>query len=259
MTTTGTDQTIAFPEGGYRYARGVFQYSAGVAALPGFAIERVRFQQPIPLEEGFDVIAAHLGAIGRPLAALCACELRSPAPFSERGFLDFNRVYAGTLERWGLVRGERNPVARTNVCPRIGAPATPAFQAFSYTVPADDDAAPPSFVVSGGGEAPDGHASYREVMVRLGDTSPEGLRAKLGYVMTEMERRLAVLGFGWRDAAAVQAYTVHDIGALVFDEIVQRGGLTTGLTWHMARPPIVDMEVEMDLRCARRELALSWP
>jgi hypothetical protein len=258
MTTTSTE-TTASPEGGYRYAKGVFQYSAGVAALPGFAIERVRFQQAVPLADGFDAIAAHLRAIGRPLTALCACELRSPAPFSERGFHDFNRIYAGTLERWQLLRGDHNPVARTNVCPRVGAPATPAFQAFSYTVPADDDAGPPSFVVSGGGEAPDGHASYREVMVRLGDTSPDGLRAKLGYVMTEMERRLAVLGFGWREAAAVQAYTVHDIGALVFDEIVQRGALTTGLTWHLARPPIVDMEVEMDLRCARREIALSWP
>ncbi|MCR8958524.1 hypothetical protein M0765_012545 [Variovorax sp. S2] len=252
-------EVVDFPEGGYRYVKGVFQYSAGVAAQPGFAIERVRFQKAVPLADGFDAIANHLAAIGRPLAALCGCELRSLAPFSERGFHDFNRLYAGTLESWGIVRGERNPVARTNVCPRLGAPATPAFQAFSYTVPADDAAGPPSFVVSGGGEAPDGHASYRDVMVRLGDTSTEGMRDKLAYVMTEMERRLAALGFGWSDASAVQAYTTHDIGALVFDEIVQRGALTTGLTWHLARPPIVDMEYEMDLRCARREIAWAWP
>jgi len=32
----------------------------------------------------------------------------------------------------------------------------------------------------------------------------------------------------------------------VFDEIVQRGARTTGPTWHLARPPIVGMGVEMD-------------
>jgi hypothetical protein len=30
----------------------VFQYSGGVAALPGFATRRVRFQQPVPLAQG---------------------------------------------------------------------------------------------------------------------------------------------------------------------------------------------------------------
>ena len=29
-----------FQEGGYRYIKAVFQYSGGVAALPGFEIER---------------------------------------------------------------------------------------------------------------------------------------------------------------------------------------------------------------------------
>ena len=33
---------IPFPAGGYRYLKGVFQYSAGVAAEPGFEIVRAR-------------------------------------------------------------------------------------------------------------------------------------------------------------------------------------------------------------------------
>ncbi|WP_257214666.1 hypothetical protein [Variovorax sp. 54] len=44
----------------------------------------------------------------------------------------------------------------------------------------------------------------------------------------------------------------------MFDEIVQRGARTTGLTWHLARPPIVtivNVGVEVGLRCARREIA----
>ncbi|CAN7655354.1 hypothetical protein LJR084_005186 [Variovorax sp. LjRoot84] len=248
-----------FPEGGYRYLKGVFQYSGGVTALPGYAIERMVFPEALPLAEGFEAIAAHLAALGRPLAALCACELRSPAPFSEAGFEAFNRHYAGTLERWGLARGERNPVARTNVCPLVRVPAAPAFHAFSYTVETGDAPGQASFVVSGGGEARDGQASYREGMVRLGDTSREGLREKLRYVMGEMERRTTALGFGWADASAVQAYTVHDIGALAFDEIVRRGELGCGLTWQLTRPPIVDMEVEMDLRRVRCERLWSRP
>ena len=246
-------ELVNFPDGGYRYLKGVFQYSGGVVAQPGHAIDRVLFARPMTLSEGFKAIAAHLASMGRPLAALCACELRSPAPFSEAGFEAFNRGYADTLETWGLLRGDRNPVARTNVCPLVNVPAAPVFHAFCYTVEVGDAPTPPSFVVSGGGEARDGQTSYRESMVRLGDTSLAGLREKLRYVMAEMERRAAALGFGWADATAVQAYTVHDIGALVEDEIIRRGNLSGGLTWHLTRPPIVDMEVEMDLRRVRCE------
>ena len=40
-------ETAVFEAGGYRYVRGPFQYSGGVAAEPGFAIERVRFARPL--------------------------------------------------------------------------------------------------------------------------------------------------------------------------------------------------------------------
>src|SRR4051794_16462120 len=47
-----------------------------------------------------------------------ACELRSPAPFTDDGFRAFNESYVGALERWGVFRDGGNPVARSNVCPR---------------------------------------------------------------------------------------------------------------------------------------------
>ncbi len=106
-----------FPAGGYRYVHGVFQYSCGVAALPGYRIERVRFHRPVPLAEGFRRIESILTAAGRPPTAFCACELRSPEPFTEDGFRAFNKIYVVTLEKWGIVSGERNPIARSNVCP----------------------------------------------------------------------------------------------------------------------------------------------
>src|ERR1700712_4288531 len=102
---------------GYRFIPGPFQYSAGVAALPGFAIRRVRFARPVPLAEGFRRIEVLWRAEGLALTAFCACELRSPGQFTDSGFISFNREYVGTLQAWGLVVGDVNPVARSNVCP----------------------------------------------------------------------------------------------------------------------------------------------
>src|SRR5437764_13927181 len=97
--------TIVFAAGGYRYIPAVFQYSGGVAAEPGFEIVRVRFHRSVPLSAGFARIEATIRAAGRPLTAFCACELRSPAPFTEDGFRAFNETYVGTLRQWGLFDG----------------------------------------------------------------------------------------------------------------------------------------------------------
>ena len=246
---------IGCPASGYRYLKGVFQYSAGVAAEPGFEIERARLLRPVPLDEGFRAIEVHLATIGRPLAAFCACELRSPAPFTEDGFAAFNRLYVGTLTRWGIVRDEANPVARSNVCPAIDPPATPSFSAFSYTVPARPGGRP-SFHIAGSGEVPEGRGAYRAHIVRFGDVSPEGLREKARYVLGEMEGRMNALGFGWAQVTGTQLYTVHDVHPILGDEIVRRGAAPHGLTWHFARPPVVGLDFEMDVRGVAREIVL---
>src|SRR4029077_15743534 len=98
---------------------------SGLGALPP--------TKPARPEEGFARIERIIGAAGRPLTAFCACELRSPAPFTEQGFRAFNEVYVVTLEKWGLFDGKVNPVARSNVCPEIVPPAEPSFHAFSFT------------------------------------------------------------------------------------------------------------------------------
>ncbi|HZH45413.1 MAG TPA: hypothetical protein VEY31_02145 [Roseococcus sp.] len=71
--------------GGFRFIPAVYQYSAGVAAEPGFRLERARFARPVPLREGFARIAAHLDALGRPKAAFCACSCAPPHPSPRRG------------------------------------------------------------------------------------------------------------------------------------------------------------------------------
>ncbi len=239
-------ETIAFAAGGYRFVRGVFQYSAGVAALPGYRIERARFADPVPLAEGFARIAGFLQAIGRPLTAFCACELRSPAPFDDAGFRAFNQAYAAVLGQWGLLALGDNPVARSNVCPEIGPPAAPAFHAFSYAVPAADAA--PSFVIAGSGESIEGRATYAEATVAYRDLSPAGLRAKARHVHAIMEARMAALGFAWPDTTDVQIYTIHDIHPFLADDLVARGAARHGLVWHFCRPPVIDLEYEVDCR-----------
>jgi hypothetical protein len=243
--------TIVFAPGGYRYIPAVFQYSGGVAAESGFEIVRARFASPVPLAEGFARIEQTIRSVGRPLAAFCACELRSPAPFTEDGFRAFNEIYAGTLRRWGVMTGDTNPVARSNVCPEIDPPPEPSFHAFCYTVAASGPT--PTFVVAGSGEAVEGKANYRDHTVRFGETSPDAILEKARYVLGEMERRLGLLGFAWEATTATQVYTVHAIHPFLADEIVRRGAARAGLTWHFNRPPVRDLEYEMDCRGVAQE------
>ena len=248
--SSSTPKTATFTPGGYRYIPAVFQYSGGVAAEPGMAIERVTLAKPIPLAQGFREVERIIKAAGRPMAAFCACELRSQAQFTSDGFRAFNRQYVGTLEAWGIFKNDVNPVARSNVCPEIGAQsaggvAEPCFHAFSFTV---KEARAPSFIVAGSGEVPEGTGIYGDNIVARGDLSPAGLRRKAQAVLTEMERRLGLLGFAGDDTTAVQAYSIHDIHPFLADEIVLRGAARNGLTWHYCRPPVVDLEYEMDCR-----------
>ena len=254
-----------FSAGHYRYIKAVFQYSGGVAAEPGYEIERACFLKPLPLADAFAAVEVHLKTLGRPITAFAACELRSPAQFTDQGFIDFNKAYVTTLERWGIYHGGQgnhdpvNPVARTNVCPMYDAPKAPVMAAFSYTVPAHGGAARGTFILAGGGEARAQGGTYRERIVRLGDTSPEGLREKVLFVIAEMERRLGLLGFSWANAIHMQAYTVQNIGHLVGELLASRGiggAGAAGLTWHYARPPVIDLEFEMDVRRAAREILL---
>jgi len=253
--------TAVFAPGGYRYIPAVFQYSSGVAAEPGFAIERARLARPLPLADGFAAVERHLERLGRPLTAFAACELRSPAPFTEQGFYDFNKAYVVTLQRWGIYSGGDkpvNPVARTNVCPMYDPPSEPVMFAFSYTVPVHPgEAWRGSFILAGGGEALGSGSSHRERIIHRNDTSPEGMRAKVRAVAAEMERRLHLLGFGWKDASSTQAYTVQDIGHLVGELLAARGACEGGLNWTYARPPVIELEFEMDVRAAARELIIQ--
>lgn len=247
------NQAVNFEPGNYRYIPGVFQYSAGVAALPGYKIVRVTLNKPVALTQGFDLIRRFLQARQLEPTAFCACELRSPAQFTERAFDEFNRLYVNTLTDWGIFRDGVNPVARSNVCPALSPPAQPSLYAFSF-VTADTDA-PPTAVIAGSGEVPEGQGNYRDHIVAPGDVSTEGMGQKAAYVVGEMQRRLACLGFGSEQVTGAQVYTVQAFDALMPTQLLPSGLFDKGVIWHYCRPPIVGLEFEMDVRVVQLERA----
>ncbi|HEY0878248.1 MAG TPA: hypothetical protein VGE10_07320 [Zeimonas sp.] len=258
------------PGADYAYLRGGPAFSSGVVALPGYEIVRARFSRLLPLQEGFDAIAAHLRQRNRPLTALCAAELRSPQPFTLGGFGGFNAQYVGVLRQWGLVVDQAIPVARSNVCPLYEPPAEPSFHAFCYTAPigaahagllttsdhAPEAPAPRAFVVSGFAEWLEG-TPFPAAIVARGDTSPDGLARKIAFVLDGLQRNTVALGAQWTTLTAIQVYTVHEFGTLVGSCFAPRGLARLGLEWHVCRPPIDELEFEIDVRGVRRELVVD--
>ena len=240
--------------GHYSFIRGIAPYSGGAVASDGYEIERATIRHPVPLHEGFSLIERHLAARNLPKQSLCGLELRSPRPFTFRGFSDFNSGYIDVLRSWNvLLEGGLNPVARTNVAPEVHPPAQPSVYGFSYV--AASAGAPRSFVVAGSGELPEGSLDARDV-VRSGETSPEAVAEKARFVADRMSGRLAGLGVSWADVTAIDVYTVHDIAPFLVAGLLKPCA-ANAVVWHYARPPIEDLEFEMDVRGVRREIVLG--
>jgi hypothetical protein len=90
-------------------------------------------------------------------------------------------------------------------------------------------------------------------VIRPGDHSPKGLSEKARWVLGEMERRMAALGFDWSHATGTHLYTVYDVHPFLAEEIARRGAMPGGLSWHFARPPVEGLDFEMDVRGVARE------
>jgi len=245
---------VSSPKGHYRFLQGIEPYSAGVVGDVGHEIVRAGLDQALPWRHGLAFVEAHLRDLGLERHALCAIELRSPAPFTMAGFIAFNQTYCAVLKEWELYVGDLNPVARTNVAPRHDPPATPVLHAFSYTVPRPE-LTRPTFVVAGAGELLDG-LLVESGIIRRGENTPAAMREKAAYVLRVMEERLRGLGGDWEQVSAVDVYTVHPLDDLAEDLILPavEGARRHGLHWHHARPPVQGIEFEMDLRGLRVEM-----
>lgn len=248
---------IDHPEGDYRFLPGIAPYSCGVVARPGFEIVHSVFDQPLPYREGLDRISGTLRRSGRPLAALCGIELRSPAPFTFEGFAELNREYAAILDSWGIFVDGVNPVARTNVAPVYGAPHEVVLYGFSYTRPTNDHTRR-TFVVAGGGELPEGKLDAESIIAR-GDLSPEGLERKATFVLGLMHHRMRALGGDWSLVTAVDVYTRHALDGIIRNVFAEQlsGAWRNGLSWYVTDPPVREIEFEMDLRGVVHEIVLT--
>jgi hypothetical protein len=155
-----------------------------------------------------------------------------------------------------LLQDGLNPIARTNVAPELGPPSEPSLFGFSYTVVSAK--AKPSFVVAGAGELPEGSLDPHDV-VRKGETTTEALREKARFVMSLMDGRIRGLGTRWADVTQTNLYTVHPVCPWLNAEVLARMGPAQlqGVNWYFARPPIVSIEFEMDLRGTGRELMIG--
>lgn len=247
---------VDHPAGDYRFLPGISPYSCGVVAKPGFEIVQVTLAQPLAYLEGFKRITHFLSLHGRERAALCAVSLRSPKPYTFAGFAEFNALYAAVLKHWGLFVDGVNPVARTNVAPVVAAPIEPVLYGFSFTRPCGAEL-PVTFVVAGAGELPEGKLARADI-VSLGDVSPAGLATKARFVMDLMETRLHGLGADWPAVSEVNIYTAHPLKQILPDLVLKRIGPTAihGAHWHYSRPPIEEIEYEMDIRGVRTELRI---
>jgi hypothetical protein len=246
---------IPNPAGNYHFLAGIEPYSCGVRADAGFEVVHVTLARLVPWREGFDRIIELLHAAGRTRAALCAIELRSPAPFTREGFIEFNQGYCRLLEDWGLLVDGRNPVARTNVAPAWNPPPEPSLHAFTYTAPVSPEL-PPSFIVAGAGELA---GSLREgPVVRAGERSTDAMREKAEYVMSVMTRRLNSMALGWEQVSATDVYTAEPMDGAMEAAVLNGMGPATrhGVCHYYARPPIDELFFEMDCRGVRTELCL---
>lgn len=233
------------PRGGYIYLPAGFPFSSGAAAMPGYEVVNAVFRRPVPWRDGFAAIESQLSAANRPKQALCGVELRCPAPMTPDGFHEFNKGYRAILEDWDIIIDGVNPVGRTNVSPVVNPPAETLMYGFSYTI--ENANAPRTFCGAGGGE------TQGDGIVREGDTSPDGMRAKTARVMDIMEERLCGLGMQWPDVTAVNVYTANTAADWLAPQLLARMGADAvhGIHWHLSRPPIIGLDFEMDLRGTR--------
>jgi hypothetical protein len=239
---------ITHPTGRYKFLPGIDPYSCGVIAEPGYEIVHVSLKEYRPWREGFAFVDSFLKEQGRERTDLCAMQLRSAKPFTMNGFIAYNKKYCEVLRKWGVYAGELNPIARTNVCP-IGLDADePVLHAFSFVRP-NAEIGRKTFIVAGAGELKR-RDLVSEGIIRLGETTDDAMAEKAAYVCGIMEKRLFELEAAWSDVTTVEVYTVHPLHHLIESLLLPKipASQHRGILWHYTRPPVEDIEYEMDLR-----------
>ena len=242
--------------GGYQFLPAIEPYSSGVIATAGREIIHVTLARPLPWRDGLIAARDHLAQSGLEVFCLCGVELRCPQPHPMDGFIEFNRHYHALLKEWDLLVDGENPIARTNVAPVVTPPDETVLYGFSYTTPSNIDRL--TFVIAGGGELPHRELSDQHI-VRFGETSEDAMMEKARCVVDIMRTRLSRLEADEQLLSAISVYSAHPIHRALSEAIIPgiAAAARVGVHWFYARPPVRNIEFEMDLRGVRSELVLE--
>ncbi|WP_433444891.1 hypothetical protein [Nonomuraea sp. CA-141351] len=236
-------ERIDHHSGGYAYLAGGTFASGGVIALAGMGIRHVVLDRPVPLLPGLDLVRRELDHAGRPLVALCGLELRLPAAMTEPRFEEFNGRYLEHLGRWGLLRDGSPPLARTNVAPSTAPPEVASLLAFSYTAPTLSDT--DDMVITGVADVgPDGAA-----------IQPGDMVESASFVAKEVSARITALGSRWAHGDRTHLYCARPAVFEIARSVL--GPQSYGLVWHDSVPPVLGLELEIDVRRHHREQTLE--
>jgi hypothetical protein len=244
---------IRNPRGNFHFTKGSPFYASAVLADAGFEIVRATFEQPVPLHAGFDSIQREIKSRGRPMQALCGMELRAQDPYPNRTlFMEFNSQYVERLNSLDLLVDGLIPITRANLAVHDGSVTEQCVYAFLYTVAAKTNRR--TFATSAFADLrrrSDGSVEN----IAAGDVSPAGLREKVSFVIHTVDENLKAIGASWDLATQVRIYTVQPIGNLIPEIILPVTGPAAhhGINWHYTYPPVVGLELEIDVRGVLRE------
>jgi len=73
--------------------------------------------------------------------------------------------------------------------------------------------------------------------------------------MLDIQTRLTALERDWSDVTALGIYTAHDLHTFLEAEIIAVMGPAAvhGVHWYYGAPPIVGIEIEIDIRAINQE------
>jgi hypothetical protein len=236
---------------GYSFLEGIAPYSSGVIAADGYEIIHITLAVSLPWEEGMHAARKYVESMGLSQWSLCGFELRCPQPHTMNGFIDFNTNYRALLQDWDMYVDGENPIARTNVAPVLNPPNETMLYGFS--VCQESRSSWNTFVIAGGGELVGG--LQKGVIVCEGETDEAAMLEKAQTVARLMKTRLDGLGANGRRLSTIDVYTAHSLYPLIEGALAAEIGAITrrGLQWFYARPPIIEIEFEMDMRGVQQE------
>lgn len=242
--------------GNFHFTKGSPFYANAVLADPGFEIVRAVLEKPLPLNAGFDAIRQELESHGRPPQSLCGMELRTQDPYPDRSqFMDFNSKYVDRLKNLELLVGGLVPITRANLAVHDRSVTEQCVYAFLYTIPSKSNRL--TFATSAYADLRR-NADGSIENVAAGDVSPAGLREKVAFVIQTVDENLKTIGASWDLVTNIRIYTVQPIGAFIPEVILRIAGPAAhrGITWHFVYPPVVGLELEIDVRGILQESVL---